>query len=169
MQHHSANNHNHKTALWLYVSLAHSLFKLFHNTWAFISCLFLSSVENFPPMLGGSEVFLVTLRQESVYFFNATDEGDNFTVTISGDQPVNSSLENNGSLYTFTWTLQELDNTSVSFLAMDSFGAVSMLDPQVQICVCENGGTCTLNGLSSITSDPLILNCECQQGKQLEL
>ncbi len=120
-------------------------------------------------MLGGSEVFLVTLRQESVYFFNATDEGDNFTVTISGDQPVNSSLENNGSLYTFTWSLQELDNRTITFLASDSMNAVSMLDPQILFCVCENNGTCTLDGLLSTDQNPLIMNCECQQGKHTDI
>lgn len=138
------------------VTVIHGLFSLF-------------DAENFPPTLSGSDAFQVILGQESVYVFNATDQGDNFTVTINGDRPVNSSLENSGSVYTFSWTLRELANASVSFMATDSFGAVSMLDPQVQICACENSGSCTVEGLSSTTGDPLLLNCECTQGKAITL
>ena len=120
--------------------------------------------ENFPPRIEGSGVFVVNLHQESFYFFNVSDEGDSFTVAISGGQPNNSTLRSNGSLYTFTWTLMELKNSTVTFVANDSFDAVSMLTPQIQICACENNGTCTIEGLTSVDQNPLVLNCECSPG-----
>lgn len=123
----------------------------------------LNFAENFPPTLVGSDTFQVDLNRQSAYTFNATDEG-NFTVTISGDLPSNSSLENIGSLYTFTWTLREIVNRTLTFLATDSLSAVSMLQPQLLICACENNGTCTTNGLLSTDQNPLIMNCECQPG-----
>lgn len=84
----------------------------------------MNSTENFPPSLEGSDIFQVYLSHQSVYTFNATDEADNFTVAISGGQPSNSSLVNVGSVYTFTWTLQELENRTLTFLAVDFLGAV---------------------------------------------
>ena len=120
--------------------------------------------ENFPPTLSGSNIFQVNLRQPSVYTFNATDEGDNFTVTISGNQPSNSTLVESGGLYTFTRTLQKLDNATITFLATDSLNAVTMLMPQTLLCACENDGVCTTEGLLTTDQDPLTMNCECQQG-----
>ncbi len=36
---------------------------------------------------------------------------------------------------------------------------------QIQICGCENGGNCTIDGISETSANPLILICNCPEGK----
>ena len=123
---------------------------------------------NNPPRMEGPQTFQVDIGQESVYIFNATDEGDSFTVNVIGGLPVNSALDPgpNGTVYTFTWTLMESDNITVVFSATDSQNATYILTPQVQICRCENNGNCTLDGLLNLEQNPILMNCQCTEGKR---
>ena len=67
----------------------------------------------------------------TTYMFSVTDS-DNFTVIVSGND--NGKLSHlNGStwVYSFTWTHGDTLNFTVSFVAVDSFNASTILDPQV--------------------------------------
>ena len=118
---------------------------------------------NFPPAISGAPRFRVNTGEESIYAFNVTDS-DNFTVSVMGETPVNAILETDGTLYTFRWTLASPDNISVAFSAVDSLQARSVLNPQVEICACEFGGNCTLDGVLDLDADPVVMNCECPEG-----
>ena len=107
----------------------------------------------------------MTLGQESVLLLSVTDTDDNFTLGIHGDPPDNSILEetSKGS-YVFRWTLEQVTNLTLVFVANDSRGASSLFTPTVEICACVNGGTCTLDGL--ITSNTtIVMNCLCTDGE----
>lgn len=119
---------------------------------------------NNPPVISGTDAFRVNVGEESVYVFNVTDEGDTFNVTFIGEFPVGSTLDRDSStLYTFRWTLESPENATLEFSAVDSLGAGAMLSPRVEICGCENGGTCTFDGIQNLDSSSIVLNCECPQ------
>ena len=110
------------------------------------------------------------MGEESVYVFNVTDEGDTFNVTFIGEFPVGSTLDRDSStLYTFRWTLESPENATLEFSAVDSLGAGAMLSPRVEICGCENGGTCTFDGIQNLDSSSIVLNCECPQGEVMHV
>ena len=93
------------------------------------------------------------------------DEGDNFTVSVVGGLPVGASLEETGEgLYLFTWTLQAVINDSLIFQAVDSAGASSQLNPQLQICGCVNEGQCTLDGVLDTKLPVIVFKCTCPEG-----
>lgn len=99
-----------------------------------------------------------------MYTFNVTDDGGNFNVSLLGETPDNTELVTDGTMYTFRWMLASPDNISVAFTAVDNLQARSVIDPQVEICACENGGTCTLDGVLDLDADPIVMNCECPEG-----
>ena len=72
----------------------------------------------------------------------------------------------------YSLTVHENDtslNATVSFIAMDMLNASSLLDPQVLVCACQNGGNCTLEGIIGRDVDPLIMNCICTEGILVDL
>ena len=129
-----------------------------------IIILFLISTENFPPNISADAVFRVTLGMESIYILTVVDPGDNVTLSVRGGLPVNSVLEKvDEEEYIFIWTLMELTNEPLVFIANDSRGAASTFSPVVEVCACVNGGVCTREGI--ITSNATItLKCMCTEG-----
>ena len=120
---------------------------------------------NNPPQLDGANIFEVTIGQESVYHFTVTDVGDTFTVELDGILDPNSALNDLGDgTYSFTWTLMEPREVSLSFIASDSQGATAVLSPQVQICGCMNNGVCTMTGVANTDGSSILLACECTEG-----
>jgi hypothetical protein len=101
---------------------------------------------------------------ESIYTLTVVDPGDNITLSIRGGLPINSVLEKvDEEEYIFIWTLMELTNEPLVFVANDSRGAASTFSPVVEVCACVNGGACTREGI--ITSNATItLKCMCTQG-----
>ena len=109
-----------------------------------IIILFLIPTENFPPNISADAVFRVTLGMESIYILTVMDPGDNVTLSVRGGLPVNSVLEKvDEEEYIFIWTLMELTNEPLVFIANDSRGAASTFSPVVEVCACVNGGACT--------------------------
>ena len=129
------------------------------------SSLSASSTENFPPNMSGSDTFRVTVGQEAVYQFTVNDDaGDNFTVEVVGGLPPSSSLTDDGEgSYTFRWTLQEPTTDELSFAAVDSEGAASLLTPTVEVCACKNGGNCTILGQRP-SGSTFTMSCNCPKG-----
>ena len=127
-------------------------------------CLF---TVNFPPTINGPTTFQVNIGEESIYTFNATDEGDTFIVTVMGGLPEGSALEEDGGIYMFRWTLMDPNIViSLAFLATDSEGASASLNPRVEICNCQNNGNCTVGGVENLDNTTILLNCECLDGKE---
>ncbi len=129
---------------------------------------FLSFSVNTPPLIAGPSVLVVTLGQEAELVFSVTDDNNNLSVSLIGGLPINSTLSvspmNGFSEVTFLWTITEIVDVSLLFEARDERNAVSVLIVQVQICACENGGDCTVDGLRSTVGSTLVLNCDCPDG-----
>lgn len=108
----------------------------------------------------------MTIGVESVFYFNVTDDNNDFTVSLEDGLPINSQIQqvDNTSAYTFTWNLTSIGNYSLVFQALDLLGASSVLSVQVQICACQRDGNCTLDGLLDTSGSSFVLNCECPAG-----
>ena len=103
----------------------------------------------------------VNLGKESVFVINVIDPGDNFTLKLKGGLPSSSTLENTGNgEYIFTWNLTETTNRTLEFIANDTRGAATVFIPRVEVCPCQNGGICTLNGVDSDDAT-VVMNCQC--------
>ncbi len=126
---------------------------------------------NTPPLIAGPSVLVVTLGQEAELVFSVTDDNNNLSVSLIGGLPINSTLTvspmDGFSEVTFRWTITEIVDVSLLFEARDERNAVSVLNVQVQICACENGGDCTVEGLPSVVGSTLVLNCDCPQGREV--
>ena len=122
------------------------------------------SADNFPPVINGSNSYKVTLEQQSIYNFTVVDTDDNITVGVVEGIPYNATLAGSNGMYTFNWTISNLTNASLTFFAMDSLNATSVLSVQVQICACTNGGNCTLNGLLNDDDQSVVMKCVCPKG-----
>ena len=127
-------------------------------------------IVSFPPNITAPETFMATVGEESVYTFTASSDSENINVIIlhEGEETLPSGVQMNnlnGSNYTITWT--PADNTSVlnlTIVAVDPENISSIFDPVVQLCACENGGSCTTDGLLASDFSFIILNCECPEG-----
>lgn len=125
---------------------------------------------NDPPILLGHNIFFITIGERSHYTFNVTDDHNNFTLTVEGGLPDNASLQIDGSSYTLSWTLSlpvnqiNSFNKTIAIIAKDELNATALLNPQIQICACGEGGNCTAEGLLNVSTNPLILNCDCSPG-----
>ncbi|XP_064385443.1 uncharacterized protein LOC135334236 isoform X4 [Halichondria panicea] len=122
---------------------------------------------NTPPLIAGPSVLVITLGQEAELVFSVTDDNNNLSVSLIGGLPINSTLTvspmNGFSEVTFRWTITEIVDVSLLFEARDERNAVSVLSVQVQICACDNGGDCTVDGLRSTVGSTLVLNCDCPE------
>ena len=132
--------------------------------------LFYVWTANNPPRITGPTTLFIRLGVEAELTFNVMDDNNNYNVTVLGGLPDNStlSLKSNDAdgvmEYVFKWQLLELVNVSLLFEAKDDFNAASVLNVQLQICACENGGNCTTDGLFSISGSSILLNCQCPEG-----
>lgn len=119
----------------------------------------------------GHNIFFVTIGEQSYYTFNVTDDHNNFTLMVEGGLPNNASLQMGGSSYMLTWTLSlplnqiSSFNKTIAIVAKDELNATALLNPQLRICACGGGGSCTAEGLLNISTNPLILNCDCSPGQ----
>ena len=121
---------------------------------------------NFPPVLIGSDVYVVTAATVSVYNFTVTDDDAGVLVGIVGGTPARSSLTHTGSDYTFAWTPASLgDVNGVTFYATDSLGASGILRPTMYLCPCLNGGTCANDGPFNSTRNVTVMYCNCPPGE----
>ena len=77
---------------------------------------------------------MVTVGIESSYSFTVVDPGDAFIVGVVGGLPNGAALEEGSDgLYTFTWTLDQVQSISLRFYAKDSLEAASAISVQVHI------------------------------------
>ena len=102
---------------------------------------------------------------EAVLRLLVTDPGDSFTLRLDGGLPENSALEKvSEQEYIIRWTLQQVTDRSLVFIATDTRGASSSYMPRVEICACRNGGLCTLVGV--VSDEPtVVMNCQCSEGE----
>ena len=129
--------------------------------------MFYFCTANNPPVITGPDSFMVRLNEESIFTISVVDANlASFTI-ISGDVEggVLTESATNMSVYTFTWTVTALINSSIVFLATDELNASSQYEPQIEFCQCLNGSVCTLDGVLNQLANPVDLNCICSTGR----
>eukprot|EP00731_Ephydatia_muelleri_P009511 Em0005g97a len=118
-------------------------------------------LNHFPPAIRGNASYMVIIGQPSYYYFVVEDTND-VTVGVVGGVPPDATLVSTRGQHTFTWTLGWVQNVSLVFFAIDSSNLTSFLSVQVELCACQNGGNCTLDGLVGVASgQSVIMNCVC--------
>ncbi len=121
--------------------------------------------DNFPPNISTEATLRVNIGEESVLVLTVVDSEDNFTVSILNSLPDNPTLEKSSdNEFVFKWTLQQVTNESLVFIANDTRDAASMFVATVEICACVNGGICTLDGLFT-SNATILMKCVCPKGE----
>ncbi len=111
----------------------------------------------------------MNLGEESVLALSLVDSDDNFTLSIQDGVPDSPILEKiSDGEYFFMWTLQQVTNETLVFIATDTRGAASVFVPTVEICACVNEGVCTLDGLLT-SNTTVVMNCLCSEGEYVSL
>ncbi len=120
--------------------------------------------ENFPPNITAEGLFRINLGEESVLQISVRDPRDNFTLFVDNGLPENATLDDLGNgEYAFRWTLYDITDRTLEFVAVDTKNATTSFMPRVEVCPCINDGECTLNGIVS-DSATVTMNCICSEG-----
>lgn len=125
--------------------------------------------DNFPPNISGNATFMVTFGILSTFYLLVEDEDDNFTLSVEGGLPEDSTLNEIGDgEFAFAWNPQRVSTKPLVFVANDSSGASSIFAPRVEICACENGGICTEDNNILLTTENatnvVVKKCLCNEG-----
>ncbi|XP_077996690.1 uncharacterized protein LOC144449997 [Glandiceps talaboti] len=117
---------------------------------------------NYPPVINGTQVIQVTTDQSYTIEYTATDlNNDAITFSLANDIPGASIDANTGVL---NWTPSTTDFVDLGIVATDG-KAISQIKPIVQLCKCENGGTCNfgsrVNGSDEVNSKFKVVTCDC--------
>ena len=85
-----------------------------------------------------------TLNTSKDVVVNVTDpDKDNVTLKFNGTAPPGFQLTDT----TLKWTPANTAPYKFTFIAADSKQAESIYQPQVRLCQCQNGGTCSFTHL----------------------
>ena len=122
---------------------------------------------NFPPSLNGSDVLKAIIGQAATYSFIGVDS-DAFNVTLEGSPPPEAdyTFTRNGDNFTFTWTPTSSATVTLLFIANDTTGLSSQLQPLVRLCACrlDKNATCVLSEGDGGTALFVLDDCECGSG-----
>ena len=121
------------------------------------------NIATFPPIIYGFGTFEVTVGVPSTY--NLTVVGGQLQVL--GGLPESSELVESGDgngIYTFTWTLFDITDTPITFIANNEMGQVFTHSPTLAICACVNEGECTVDGILGTENNIFVFECECPEG-----
>ena len=135
----------------------------YHNTkiLAFFLC-----TESFPPNITAPDIFMATVRIDSIYSFNVTGSINvNVMINGQGTLPPNAAFTGSGNTFTLTWNPADItEEFNVTIIAIAERNASRMFVPRVQLCGCMNGGNCTEAGVLNLEAPFVILNCDCPAG-----
>ncbi|XP_022108963.1 uncharacterized protein LOC110989125 [Acanthaster planci] len=125
----------------------------------------LISATNYPPKLTSVESITATVGQTFMLQIHATDpDGDNITFHLL-EMVTGAGITVEGGL--FSWTPNDTSKVRVGFLATDG-RSNSTLEPIVNLCHCQNGGTCLpgrhVDGTNLVQDRFGVLLCECEPG-----
>ena len=126
-----------------------------------------ASTGNFPPVVNGSDIFVVTIGATSVYSFSVTDDSGLGThASVVGGIPRAGNLTNISNAFTFSWNPATTEDVyGLTFYATDLLGATGILRPKVYVCSCLNGGNCTWEGTFSSIRNVTTMQCNCPPGE----
>jgi fibulin 1/2 len=122
---------------------------------------------DFPPSLNGTDVLEAIIGQVTTYFFVGTDT-DAFNVTLEGIRPPEAdyTLTRDGDNFTFTWIPTSSAVISLLFIANDTTGLSSRLQPLIRLCACrlDKNATCEPSEGDGGTQRFVLDDCECGSG-----
>ncbi|XP_062511306.1 mucin-like protein [Corticium candelabrum] len=126
-----------------------------------------TSLMNFPPVLNGSHVLNATLGQTVRYVFVGSDS-DAFNVTVEGIPPplADYTFARNGDEFVFIWTPASSGIVSLLFIANDTTGSSSQLQPLIRLCACrlEKNAVCIIADGDGGEEQFILELCECGSG-----
>lgn len=137
-----------------------------------VSIFLVFLIGNSAPTIKGNDTLFAIVNKTSFYHFSVSDVNDTFNVTIyrsHGRYPPDEFIlekESNG-YYNFTWTPKSTKPVTIKFLATDSHGASSVLQPLVQLCGCklDLGAKCIESDNDIAEHNFVLLDCSCDLGR----
>ena len=120
------------------------------------------SLDNNPPDIEGPIEVNATLGEQLLITISATDP-DNDTVSLSiEDSPEGSTFDNVSGI--FNWTVQNVTNLTIQFMATDSKGAASLFEIAVNLCKCRFSEQCDFSEYVGDSSGPIrVVGCNCSE------
>ena len=131
----------------------------------------------FSPRISAPQVFFGRVGSESNYTFSITSGVGIITFalneTIGSDSLLSNIrlLEVNSTTLSLLWTpLHRYENfvlDVISHVVIENIStAYSLFRPQIQLCDCQNGGTCTSDGVLQYDDTFILLQCLCLTGRE---
>ena len=121
----------------------------------------------------GSDTFRATLEVASFYNFSVFDN-DSYSVRVEGSNPPSGDYsldEIEEGLFLLTWTPSSIGSVNFVFVANDSNGAESQLEPLTRLCACalSKGATCEESESDGGEAKFVLEDCNCGVGAQSSL
>ncbi|KAI8506374.1 hypothetical protein Bbelb_158010 [Branchiostoma belcheri] len=111
---------------------------------------------NTPPRLNVTSEIRAVVGQEFSLHITVEDDGQ-VSVSLSGPGEIDA---NN----TYRWTPEDTENVTITLLAQDDMGAITMATPDVTVCNCQNGGACDWDVTSPRVAGFAVAQCACPLG-----
>jgi len=136
---------------------------------------FINVADIFSPTISAPQVFFGMVGSESNYTVSIISDVGNINFAFNGTVGIDSFPSNvrlsqvNSTTVSLLWTPLHHNEFFVldviSFLVIENRPtAYSLLRPQVQLCNCQNGGTCTTDGVLQYDANFILLQCVCLTG-----
>ncbi|XP_022809829.1 mucin-like protein [Stylophora pistillata] len=124
----------------------------------------IAELENTPPNITGPAEINVTVNQMTKFYLTVSD-ADNDDVTLEVEEiPEGASFTFNASenVGHFFWTPVNASNITLEFVATDSKNDTSVHPVVINMCRCENNGTCDFTESVGDDTGPFrIVGCNC--------
>jgi fibulin 1/2 len=126
------------------------------------------NLANNPPVLSGNSTFHVHINKTSSYSFYVSDPNDTYSVSLMGILPPSSefSFTNADNTYNFSWTPTGFSSVQLNFIANDSVGGMTVLQPEIRLCGCalHLNATCVDASEDGGENRFIIQDCHCGLG-----
>ena len=133
----------------------------------------------FPPDISAPDIFFAMVGSKSNYTFSLVSDVGFLTFAFNGvigSSALPSSIDItvsqvNSTTLSLSWIpihhTESFQFDVITYRLVRSMpNAYSLFRPQVQLCNCKNGGTCTTDGVLQYDNSFVLLQCICLAGKK---